>query len=63
MPRRLTSANVKRIMTRRADNYAHHFDCRQTVKAMARDVQETITHAEQKMHPTERSKNVLLDEC
>lgn len=33
------------IMRQRADNYAHHFECRQAVKAFPADFRETIIHA------------------
>ena len=33
------------IMRQRADNYAHHFECRQTVKAFPADFRDTIIHA------------------
>lgn len=45
MPRRLSPASMRRIMTQRANNYAHHFECRETVKAMATEKRETIMHA------------------
>lgn len=45
MPRKMTPANVRRIMSKRADNYAHHFECRQTVKAMPQENREMIIHA------------------
>jgi hypothetical protein len=38
--------NIKRIMVQRADNYKHHFECRQTVKSgIDENLRQQIAHA------------------
>ena len=38
-------ASIRRIMSKRADNYAHHFECRQTIKAMSGEQKNQLVHA------------------
>jgi len=45
MGRKMREASIQRIYTQRADNYAHHFECREAVKAMQADVRATLAHA------------------
>jgi len=37
-------ANIRRILSKRADNYAHHFSCRQTIKAMSGEQLNQLCH-------------------
>lgn len=50
MPRRISPSSMKRIFTQRADNYAHHFGCRQTVKAMPEEARNNLAHAAGHLH-------------
>lgn len=40
-----TQVRIQRIFTQRADNYAHHFDCREEVKDMSGEFRDLIAHA------------------
>ena len=40
-----TSRSIERIFEQRADNYAHHFACREEVRKMSDGLRDLISHA------------------